>query len=108
MTACCHVLRTSPNPPVPFARAARALRTGGRDGCGSTAVEGVLQPREQPLLARLELPLRALLAAQLRQLAQQALLVGVELVRGLHLDVHDEVAAAAAPQMRHAPAVQGD
>src|SRR5213595_1691952 len=93
MTACCHVLRTSPN---------RAF-----DG-SHTAVERVLQPGEQPLLTRLELPRGAFLAAQLRQLAQEALLLGVQLGRGLDLDVDDEVAPAAAAQVGDAPAVQRD
>ena len=43
-----------------------------------------------------------LLAAQRGQLAQQLLLALVEPRRGLHVDVHEQVAAAGAAQVRHA------
>ena len=51
--------------------------------------------------------LRALLAAQRGQLAQQLLLLRVEPGRGLHVGVDDEVAAAGAAQVGDAEAAQG-
>jgi hypothetical protein len=60
------------------------------------------------LLARLELAGRLLLAAQLGQVTQQLLLLGVEPAGGLHRDVNDQVAAAGAVQVLDAKAVQRD
>ena len=48
----------------------------------------------------------AVLAAQGGQLAQQLLLLGVQPGRRLHLDVHDELAAAGTAQVLHAEAAQ--
>src|SRR6516165_1718150 len=72
------------------------------------AVEGVAEAGEEALLPRLELARRLLFAAQLGQVAQQLLLLGVEPGRGLHRHVDDQVPAAVAVQVLHAQAVQRD
>src|SRR4029077_18552820 len=96
---------TTSDPSV--ARSAR--KTGGctqaSDGA-SAAVEGVAQPREEPLRARGEPAGRRFLAAQLGQVAQQLLLLDVQLDRCLDGHVDDQVAAAVAVQVPDALAVE--
>ena len=60
----------------------------------SAPVERIAQPREETLLAGREPAGGRLLAAQLRQLTQQPLLLSVELDRRLDPHVDDEVATA--------------
>src|SRR5690606_11666260 len=76
--------------------------------CGSAAVEGVAQAREEALLPRRELARRPFLAAQRGELAQQLLLGGVEAGRRLHVDVDEQAAAAGLVEALHAAAVHGD
>src|SRR5260221_8343650 len=72
------------------------------------AVEGVAEPGEEALLPRLELAGRGLLAAQLGQIAQQLLLLGVEPAGRFHGHVDDQVTATATAQVLDAEAVQRD
>src|SRR5262249_31060864 len=72
------------------------------------AVEGIAQPGEEPLLPRLELAGRRLLASQLGELAQQLLLLGVEPAGRLHRHVDDQVTAPGPVQVLDAEAVQRD
>src|SRR5690349_18163259 len=102
MTACCHVRRTSQKPaarPDSASDMEGTERVPPRAPHGSAAVERVLQPGEESLLTGLELTRGPLLAAQLGELAQHPLHLRVELGRRGDLDVHDEVAAAAAAQV---------
>src|SRR5512146_1887088 len=71
-------------------------------------VESVAEPREKTLLPRLELPGRLLLAAELRQLAQELFLLGVQAARRFHGDVDHQVAAAGAVEVPDAEPVQRD
>src|SRR5690606_17026291 len=88
-----------------------AGRVGQEDGNaheGSAAVERVAQPGEEALLTGGELAGRPFLAAELGELPQELLLLGVELRGGLHVDVDVQVAPAGLVEPRDALAVQPD
>src|SRR4051794_19980186 len=67
--------------------------------CPLVAVEGVPHPAEE---ATLLAQLGDVLAAGLGEVPQHALLLGGELGRGPDVEVHEEVAAALATQVRDA------
>src|ERR1700754_2374986 len=62
-------------------------------------IKSVPHPAEE---AALLAQLGDVLAAGLREVAQHALLVGGQLGRRLHVEMHEQVAPALAAQMRHA------
>src|SRR5690348_8041864 len=84
------------------------LASGASRQAGSAAVERVAQPGEEPLGARREPARGRFLAAQLGQVPQQLLLLGVQLAGRLDGDVDDEIAAPVAVEVLDALAVQRD
>src|SRR5436190_5604706 len=72
------------------------------------AAPSVADPGEQALLARRELPRGCFLAAHPRELTQQLLLLRFELGRGRDDDVHEQVTATHATQVRYAARSQLD
>src|SRR5436190_8748553 len=71
----------------PMARCARSL-----------SVERVADPREEAALLR---QLRDLLAAGLGEIAQDPLLIGIQLGRRTDVEVHEQVAASGTAQVRY-------
>ena len=83
-----------PGRPAAASQPGPTRRRPGRARPRSAAVEGVAQPGEEALLAGRELAGRRSSPRSLASSPQQLLLLGVELGRGLHGHVDEQVAAA--------------
>ena len=83
--------------------AARRPGTAARLTSAYVAVERVAHPGEEAALLG---QLGDLLAPSAGELAHEALLLGVELGRRTHVEVHEQVAATGAAQVRHAAGPQ--